>query len=292
MKSSKHKRKRRPSKAGRRQAQRVYKHTVVTQIRAGDLIDRFAGRVEDDFTRGALDLDYRMIARALALGDPETKSGRKDPPKRGMWERYAYQFENQYRRRKFFAEIDRIAKGYLANIVFCQVDAALYRRKIQPPEFIWDDTLLPLGTAPHVLRQWVSDSTTTRKFLTALFRHFADISQKGSIARRALFAANAADKFGWKPGQITKVLVETGDMKLGHHEDHASKKMAFDREASTVGRSLRRMRRADQQQAAQINAERRRQRAADRAAMKQERLLRTARSRLVACLVRRPRHER
>jgi len=286
MKTSKHKRKRRPPEAVKRQAQRVYEHTVFTEVLAGDLIGRFARRIGDDFTRGTLLFDYRMIVKALAAGDPETKYDPNEPPKRGMWERYAYQFQTEDRRRKLFAEIERIAKRYLANIVFCQVDASLHRTKMQPPEFIWDATLLPGRTAPYLLRQWISDSATTRKFLTALFRQFVDVSQKGSIPRRALIAAHAAGKLGldWVPREITGVLIKRGDISLGQHENPAEAKIGLDRAASTVGRAIRRMRDADEKRRAKINTERRRQRTTDRAAVKRERLLRAARADLVTCL--------
>src|SRR5262249_57026964 len=101
MTAHKHDRKRRPSGAVRSQAQRVYKHTVFTQILAEDLIGRFARRVENEYVRGVLLLDFRIIAKALAIGDPETKSDPKDPPKRAMWERYAHQFQTQQTRRNF-----------------------------------------------------------------------------------------------------------------------------------------------------------------------------------------------
>src|SRR4030095_10309624 len=131
------------------------------------------------------------------------------------------------------------------------------------------------STAPHVLRQWISDSAATRRFLTALFQHFADIHRKGSLTRRTIIAANIADYFGWKPQKITKRLCETGDVKLGQHEYKSGKKEALDREASTVGRSVRRMRRADEERRAKLNADRRDQKAADHAAVKRARLLKT-----------------
>src|SRR5690242_16631335 len=129
-----------------------------------------------------------------------------------MWERYAYQSENQSKRRKFFAEIDQIAKKYIADTVFHQAHAALHRSKRESPTFIWDESLLPASTAPHVLRLWISDSSRTRKFLTALFRHYADVYRKGSIVRRTVTAVNTADKYGWKPLKTTEALVESGDI--------------------------------------------------------------------------------
>ena len=247
MTAKKSKRKRRPSNAVRRQARRVHEYTVLTEVLSEKLIRRFARRIDDGSERGALLLDYPMIVKALAAGDRETRGGSLNCPQRGVWERYAHHFQNQKTRRRFFAEIDRMAKGYLANIVFCQVDAALHHTRPEGPEFLWSEILFPRKTAPHLLRQWISDSARTRKFLTALFQHFADVYRKGSTARRAIIAANVADKVGWKPQKITEFLVQTGDISLGQHEYQADRKFVLDREASTVGRSIRRMRKADKE---------------------------------------------
>jgi len=242
MTAKKSKRKHRPSKAVRSQAQRIHEYTVFTEVLSENLIRRFARRIDDGSERGALLLDYPIIVTVLAAGDPETKSAPAGPPMRGVWERYAHHFQSLKTRRNFFAEIDRMAKGYLANIVFCQVDAALHHTAPERPEFLWSEILFPRKTAPHLVRQWISDSARTQKFLTALFQHFADVHRKGSIARRAIIAANVADKFGWKPQKITKFLVQTGDISLGQHETRADRKLVLDREAATVGRSIRRMR--------------------------------------------------
>jgi hypothetical protein len=278
MTAKKSKRKQRPSNAVRRQAQRVHEYTVLAEVLSENLIRRFARRIDDGSERGALLLDYPMIVKVLAAGDPETKSAHDGPPMHRVWERYAHHFRNQKTSRNFFAEIDRMARGYLANIVFCQVDAALHHTRPERPEFLWSAILFPRKTAPHLVRQWISDSARTRKFLTALFQHFADVHRKGSTARRAIIAANVADKFGWKPQKITKFLVQTGDISLGLHETRADRKSVLDREASTVGRSIRRMRKADEERRAKINAEKRRQRATDLAALKRARLLRAARA--------------
>jgi hypothetical protein len=104
-----------------------------------------------------------------------------------------------------------------------------------------------------------------------------------------MIAADAADEFGWKPQKITEVLVQTGDINLGQHEYQAEKKLVLDRAASTVGRSIRRMRKADEERRAKLTAEKRGQRTADRAALKGARLLKVARARLINCLVRRMR---
>jgi hypothetical protein len=276
MTAKKSKRKQRPSKAVRTQAQRIHEYTVFTEVLSESLIRRFARRIDGGSERGALLLDYPIIVKVLAAGDPGTKSAHDGPPMRGLWERYAHHFQNLKTRRNFFAEIDRMAKGYLANIVFCQVDAALHHTVPERPEFLWSEILFPRKTAPQLVRQWISDSARTQRFLTALFQHFAGVHRKGSIARRAIIAANVADKIGWKPQKITKSLVQTGDISLGQHETRADRKLVLDREASTVGRSIRRMRKADKERRAKINAEKRRQRAADRAALKAARLKKEA----------------
>jgi hypothetical protein len=287
-KSKRTRRLRPPSKSVRNQADRIYEHTVRAEVVAGDLIRRFASRIEDEHARGILFLDYKMIARALVTGDPETKSTNDhDPPEHGMWERYAYHFQNQNKRRKFFAEIGLIAKRYLGDILFCHAYPAVHRSKMAIPELFWDETLLPRRTAPHVLRQWINDSAGTRKFLTALFQHFADIHRKGSMTRRTIIAANVAYKIGWKPQKNTEILTETGDIQIGRPGCDAEEKLAFNRQASTVGRSIRRMRKADEEQWAKSNAEERDQRMADRAAVKRARLLKTARAMVINCLVRR-----
>jgi hypothetical protein len=143
MTAKKSKRKQRPSNAVRRQAQRIHENTVGREVLSQNLIRRFARRIDDKSVRGALQLDYRMIAKTLGVGDPETTGGSLNWPERGMWARYAHHFQNQKARRNFFAEIDRIAKRYVANIVFCQADAALHKTKAELPEFLWNETLLP-----------------------------------------------------------------------------------------------------------------------------------------------------
>jgi hypothetical protein len=273
MTAKKSKRKQRPSNAVRRQAQRIHEHTVLRDVLSRSLIRRFARRIDDESVRGALLLDYRMIAKTLGVGDPETRGGSVNWPQRGVWERYAHHFQNQKARRNFFAEIDRIAKRYVADIVFCHACAMLHNTKVELRELWWNKTVLPPETAPHVLRQWISDSATTQEFLTALFQHLAHLSRKGSTARRAMIAADAADEFGWKPQKITEVLVQTGDISLGQHEYQADKKLVVDRAASTVGRSIRRIRKADEERRAKLTAEKRGQRTADRAALKGARLL-------------------
>jgi hypothetical protein len=109
--AKKNKRTRPPSKSVRNQADRIFEDTVCAEVVARDLIRRFACRIEDQHARGILHLDYRMIAKALTAADPETKSDNQDdPPKHGMCERYACHFQNQNKRREFFAELDLIAK--------------------------------------------------------------------------------------------------------------------------------------------------------------------------------------
>jgi hypothetical protein len=274
MTAKKSKRKQRPSKADRRQAQRIHEHTVFRDVLSRNLIRRFARRIDDESVRGALLFDYGRIAKILGVGDPETTGGSLNWPQLGVWERYAHHFQNQKTRRNFFAEIDRIAKRYVADIVFCHAVAALHNTKVELPELLWNETLLHPETAPHVLRQWISDRATTEKFITALFQHLAHLSRKGSTARRAMIAADAADESGWKPLKITEVLVQTGNINLGQHEYQADEKLVLDRAASTVGRSIRRMRKADKERRTKMNADKRRQKAADRAAEKRARLKR------------------
>jgi hypothetical protein len=276
----------RPSKADRRQAQRIHEHAVFSEVLSENLIQRFVRRIDDESARETLLFDYRMITKTLAAGDPQTTGGSMNWPQPSVWERYAHNFEDQKSRRIFFAEIDRSAKHYAAHSVFYQAYAVLHNTKVELPEPLWNETLLHPETAPHVLRQWINDSARTRKFLTALFQHFADVHRRGSIARRAITAANVADKFGWRPQKITKFLVQTGDISLGQHETQADRKLVLDREASTIGRFIGRLRNADKERRAEINAQKRRQRAADRAALKRARLLRAARASLVVCLAR------
>jgi hypothetical protein len=240
---------------------------------AGDLVRRFARQIEDESVKGVLFLDYNWIAKTLAAADPEAKSS-DDDMAHGMWERYAYHFQNQSKRRKFLSEIELIAKQYLADTVFRQAYAAVHGSKMAPKSF-WDETLLHPSTAPYVLRQWITDSARTRKFLTTLFQHFADIYRKGSIVRRAVIAVTTADRFGWRPLKITEVLVKTGDINLGEHTQRA-KKAYLRHRANTVGWSIHRMRKADEDRRAKMNTERRRERAIDRAAVKRARLLKAA----------------
>ena len=147
-------------------------------------IARFTRNIPTAFRSTAID-DYQIIASALASGDTETNGGPYNGPQHRVWERFAHHFQDSEKRYDFFAAIDDRAKRFQTYMIFCQAHAALHCKQADPPDLLWDDTLLPAETAPR-LRQWTSDRVTTERFLIALFDHFARFRAKGSIGRRDL----------------------------------------------------------------------------------------------------------
>jgi hypothetical protein len=261
MKRRSKKKKRRPlSPEVRAEADRLYEHVVFNEELADKLVRRFAaGRPDGHF-------DYSAIATALAVGDPETRGGPENWPQRAMWERYAHHFQNRTTRQRYFSKIDLIAKRYLGDIIYCQADAARRDETASVPDLLWDETFLPRRLAPHLLRQWTIDCAQLRRFLVALFDHFARFHAKGSICRRSILVAQRALEVGWKPLEHTKNLIATGDIKLGQYEQPPDQKMALDRETATVGRSIRRMRADLKRREAEAKRQRDLARDADRAA--------------------------
>ena len=160
----------------------------------------------------------------------------------GVWERFAHHFQNSKKRHDVFAAIDAHTKRFQQDMVFCQAHAALHCKKADPPDLLWDDTLLPAETAPHLLRQWTRDRAATKRFLIALFDQFARFDAKGSIGRRGLILANTVPQHRWKPQLMVQKLEETGDVLIGKHDNKADRKLSLDQQAGTVGRSVIRMR--------------------------------------------------
>jgi hypothetical protein len=257
---SKKKRRRPPSAKVRAEADRLHEDTVSNEELAYKLVRRFAaGRPDGHF-------DYSAIATALAVGDPETRGGPANWPQRAMWKRYGHHFQNRETRQRFFSLLESIARKYLSNIIYWQAEAARCDETPSVPNLLWDDALLPRRVAPHLLRQWTIDSAQLRRFLVALFDHFARFDAKGSIGRRSILVAQGALEVGWKPLAHTKNLIATGDIKLGQYEHPPDEKMALDREAATVGRSIRRMRADLRRREAEAKRQRDLARDADRAA--------------------------
>ena len=64
-------------------------------------------------------------------------------PQRSVWERFAHHFQNSEKRYDFFAAIDDQRKALSTGHVFCQAHAALHCKQADPPDLLWDDTLLP-----------------------------------------------------------------------------------------------------------------------------------------------------
>ena len=223
------------------EAQLLYEHTVWNEEFGGALIARFTCNIPTAFRSTAID-DYQMIASALASGDTETNGGPYNGPQHRVWERFAHHFQDSEKRYDFFAAIDDRAKRFQQDMIFCQAHAALHCKQADPPDLLWDDTLLPAETAPHILRQWTRDRATTERFLIALFDHFARFRAKGSIGRRGLILADTVPQHRWKPQLMVQKLEETGDVFIGKHDNKADRKLSLDQQAGTVGRSVIRMR--------------------------------------------------
>lgn len=274
-KSKRREKHQRQSRKVRAEAERVHDHVIAFEQLAGKLIWRFVGKITDEITRSTALLDYQVITKALAAGDPKSK-GELDWPLRGMWERYVHHFQDSGAQRAFFAAVESITKRYLGDIILLHAHAALSGRQPQSPELFWDQKLFPRKVAPHLLRQWTSNSAATKNFLISLFNHFADFHSKGSLGRRAILASDAAFDIGWKPQEITKRLVATGDIKLGRHDYKVQTKIAFDRQAATVGRSVLRIRNEVERRRATIALAKRREKAAVRAALKQSTISKNA----------------
>jgi hypothetical protein len=223
------------------QEQNLSEYIERTEEFAGNLIARFARTIGSAF-RSAAVFDWQMIVDALAMGDPESKGGPYNWPQRQIWEKYAHHFQSSAKRRALFAAIESNAKRFHQDIIFCQAHAALHGKPADPPDLLWDDTLLPYETAPHLLRQWTRDRTRTQTFLTRLFHHFAGFKTKGSTGRRALILANTLAQHSWKPQLMVEKLEQTGDVRVGSHEYEVDRKLALERQAGTIGRSIRRIR--------------------------------------------------
>jgi hypothetical protein len=253
------------SEADKAEAERILEYVTDRDDLARKLMWRFAKKIPRGADRGSFLFDAYLIVSPLVAGDEETRPDPQAGPQAAMWRRFRHHFKTPGAKNGFFSRINAIANRYLGDIVYAYASSDLDGSSVQGPDLLWDETLLPLASAPSLLRQWTRDAAVTRRFLVALFKDFAEFATIGDPGRRASVAAQIAFNVGFDPTALTEELIKLGEINFRRSEDPEEEKRNIAQARGTVGRYISRLRDEVEKLSGQKNPTRLRRQPRDKA---------------------------
>jgi hypothetical protein len=185
------------------EAEKIYEWLIFQREFAGDLI-RTSVKLVDDMEEAAdARVDLQMIANALTEA---TKPGSRN----AVWQDYQHHFISDRNRKRFFTELlsltRRIASARLVTIQEPSEGSAS-----DPDEsFHWNESLLPRGIAPHVLRLAILHPGVLENFLPRFFVKASDLFTQKSTYRRAMLILQAVPMLGWSDAKHAENLILLG----------------------------------------------------------------------------------
>jgi len=253
------------SDADKAEAERILEYVTDRDELARKLMWRFAKKIPRGADRGSFLFDAYLIVRPLVAGDEETRPDPLAGPQEAMWRRFCHHVRTPAAKNAFFSRINAVTNRYLGDIIYAYASSNLDGSSVQTPDLQWDETLLPLASAPSLLRQWKRDAAVTRRFLVALFKDFAEFATIGDPSRRASVAAQIAFNVGFDPAAQTEELIKLGEINFRRSEDPEEEKRNIAQARGTVGRYISRLRDEVETLSGQKNPTRSRRQPLDRA---------------------------
>ena len=187
------------------EAEEIYAWLVDRQELAHALIRQSTKGIKHREEGAAARLDLHCLVVRLAAAQSSAKE-------KATWESYKHHFVGNINRQKFFDDLRKLARR-ISSAWLVSFSSHLIKTSDKSDEvFLWNDSLLPRESAPHVLRLAILHPGVLEYFLPRYFERASDLSAGTSTFRRAIRILDNVPKYGWSAENHTKALLDSGDM--------------------------------------------------------------------------------